>query len=200
VERRTFASVFFFVLALSAIRPVSFFVWFFHALLPIGLFVILACFWRRLAVRNVTRGLVLLQLVLMLIGAHYSFKDSPFLRVTWPGLPERSVLDWVAHFFVAFPIAFVALDVVAGAGVRLNRWSRCMYVLGCCLTPALVWELVEMLASMVTADSFDMTGGCKWDTHIDLGLTLLGGLLCCALPGEAPAGARPTGPKMTSRP
>jgi putative membrane protein len=144
---------------ISGISPTSHTTWFFVMLPTLLLVSLLSITYKTFRFSASTYTLILIQSLIVLLGAHYQYNRIPFARITLMDGTSRSIIDWVAHFFVSFPVTFIMIDLLkAYSGITL-KWLFRVILLASCLGLAVTWELVE------------------WDTYIDLSSTFVSSIL-----------------------
>ncbi len=137
--------------------------------------------YRRFKFSNAAYGLFTLFLTLHMIGAHYTYAQTPigFWMEGWFGF-SRNHYDRVVHLafglLLAVPMREVMVRIV---GVPL-RWSRFMAVV-MLLAMATFYELLEMwtaiLVSPELGDAYLGTQGDVWDAQHDIFLAFFGATL-----------------------
>ena len=178
--------LFWMLCVLSGIAPYSRVVWFFHALVPITIMLLLYAFRKKYIPSIPTSLLLFTQCALLLAGAFFSFHRIPFLRVTLSTGVDRSLVDWLTHFVDGLVYACIFSDLAHQRYGKLSVWlsgakgRTHRLIIGFCFGSALIWEMTEWIALIISGNLFVMTGGIAMDTVVDVGLTLLGGM--AALP------------------
>lgn len=167
----------------SGIEPFRYTVWLFQMLVPLSLALLLFACRKRYIPSVPTSLLLFIQGSWLLMGAHFSFHRIPWLRVALPSGMERSLSDWLVHFIDGLVYAAVIYDLSA---IRTNRVSRWLAqdrrrtpaaAFAVCFILAVGWEIIEWIAYIASRNLFNKNGGVALDTWIDIGLTLLGGML-----------------------
>ena len=185
--------LFWMLCVLSGIAPHSRVVWFFHALVPITITLLLFAFRKKYIPSIPTALLLFTQCVLLLAGAFFSFHRIPFLRVTLSTGEARSLVDWLTHFVDGLVYAGIFSDLANQRDGKFSAWlsgakgRTHALIIGFCFASALLWEITEWIALLISGNLFVMTGGIAMDTVVDVGLTLLGGM--AALPFVRQRGA-----------
>ena len=129
--------------------------------------------------------LIFLHALILIIGGHYTYARVPvglWLQEVFE--LSRNHYDRLGHLAQGFVPAIIAREVLLRATpLRPGRWLRFLIVC-VCLAISVVYELVEWLAAVISAEaaaSFLGTQGDNWDTQWDMFLALCGALLALAL-------------------
>ena len=129
--------------------------------------------------------LIFLHALILIIGGHYTYVRVPvglWLQEVFE--LSRNHYDRLGHLAQGFVPAIIAREVLLRATpLRPGRWLRFLIVC-VCLAISVVYELVEWLAAVISAEaaaSFLGTQGDNWDTQWDMFLALCGALLALAL-------------------
>lgn len=140
---------------------------------------------RRFVFSNSAYVLLTVFLSLHLIGAHYTYAQTPlgFWLQDWFGL-GRNHYDRVVHFAFGLLLAPPFHEVLARAGRIRPGWSQLLTV---CVVLSLsaLYELVEAVVAMIVSPELGAAWlgaqGDEWDAQRDTGLALLGALLAMGL-------------------
>ena len=171
-------------IALSAIRPYSWGVWFTEIFWAIGLLVVILLAWRRFRFSTSACGFFFVWILLQAIGAHWSFERVPMDWLTGPLHLARNPYDRIAHFVVgtfAFPFAEL---------FARRHWVRtpllaAFFAVACTVAMAGLWEIVEWLYAAVEGGdlgaAFLGSQGDVWDAQKDILCDTLGALFAALL-------------------
>ena len=102
------AAIYLIVLALSAINPYGYDIWFIEIIPIVIIFLALVFSYNSFKFSNTSYTFMIILLILHTIGAHYTFANVPFSFITELFGFERNHFDRMAHFsvgFYAYPMA-----------------------------------------------------------------------------------------------
>jgi len=164
----------------SAIRPHDYFTWFlevFPVLIGVPL---LMMTYTKFPFTNLVYGLILLHVIILLIGGHYTYAQMPlfsWLR-DYYGL-DRNYYDRLGHVAQGFVPAIITREILLRTSpLRPGKWL--FFIVVCiCLAISAFYEFIEWwvaLASGSDAVAFLATQGDVWDTQWDMFLALLGAI------------------------
>jgi putative membrane protein len=125
--------------------------------------------------------LIFLHALILIIGGHYTYARVPVgLWAQEVFELSRNHYDRLGHLAQGFIPAIIAREILLRATpLQPGPWLRFLVVC-VCLAVSAVYELVEWLAALISADaaaSFLGTQGDNWDTQWDMFLALCGALL-----------------------
>lgn len=133
---------------------------------------------------DLTYTIILIELIILLVGAHYSYARVPlfnWIRDTL-GL-ERNDYDKLGHFFQGFTPAFISREIIVRLKVtKNNRWTV-FFIICISLSISAFYEMIEWWGALVfkgSADDFLGMQGYEWDTQSDM-LCALIGAICMVL-------------------
>lgn len=166
-------------IALSAVRPYSWGVWFTEIFWAVGLLAVILLLWRRFRFSTAACAFFFVWILLQAIGAHWSFERVPMDWLATPLRLTRNPYDRIAHFAVgtfAFPFAeFFARR----HWVRTPRLAA-FFAVACTVAMAGLWEIVEWLYAAVEGGelgaAFLGSQGDIWDAQKDILCDTLGAL------------------------
>ncbi len=185
----TLAALLLLVWLALAIRPKYRDVWLLENAPFVAFMVALAFLHRRLRLSRVSYGLIFLFCCLHLVGAHYSYAETPYedwARALFGRSPgelfgwERNHYDRLVHFsyglLLAYPVRELFLRV---ADVR-GFWGYFL-PLDVTMSTSMLYELLEWASAIVfpagPSRSYLGDQGDEWDAHKDMALAALGALL-----------------------
>ncbi len=167
--------------SLMAIQPFNRFDWFLENLLVFIYGVLLAATYGQFRFSNLSYGLFALFLTLHLVGAHYTYAETPFgFWLQEAGGFERNHYDRLVHFAYGLLSAYPFWEVLVRAAKTRFAWARFM-------APALIlafsafYEVIEAVVAMVVSpeagDAYLGTQGDIWDAQHDMLLAFLGAVI-----------------------
>jgi putative membrane protein len=159
--------------------------WILASILPGILVTVLVATHRAFPLSHGSYALIALFLTLHLIGAHYTYAQTPFgLWLEHAFAMSRNPFDRVVHFCFGLLLTYPLLEVfvrLAGAGGALASYLSVMTPLGL----SGLWEVLESwvarLVSPQLGDAYLGSQGDVWDAQKDMGAAVLGSLLCLLL-------------------
>ncbi|WP_165020778.1 DUF2238 domain-containing protein [Dysgonomonas sp. ZJ279] len=144
-----------------------------------GLIVLIATF-KRFRFTDMTYAFILLHMIILLIGAHYSYAKVPafdWLKEMFDS--SRNNYDKVGHFAQGFIPAMIARELLIRLNViRKKSWLPFLVVC-ICLSISAFYELIEWWVAVLSndgADDFLGTQGYEWDTQSDMLCALIGAI------------------------
>jgi putative membrane protein len=173
------------VWAVTAIKPLYPIDWVLENLLTYIYGALLIITHRRFKFSNTSYGLFTVFLTLHMIGAHYTYAETPlgFWMQEWFGF-SRNHYDRLVHFSYGLLLVVPMREaVVRIIGVPL-RWSRFMAVI-MILSFSAFYELLEMWTAMIVSpelgDAYLGTQGDVWDAQRDTFLAFAGAIVTMIL-------------------
>ncbi len=126
-------------------------------------------------------GMVILFLSLHLVGAHYTYAETPFgfWLQDWLGF-GRNHYDRIVHFSFGLLIAYPMREILLrSAGLNI-AWSY-FITLNCIMAFSAVYEVIEAITAVVVSPELGAaylgTQGDEWDAQKDAGLAFLGSIV-----------------------
>ncbi|RMF17891.1 MAG: DUF2238 domain-containing protein [Gammaproteobacteria bacterium] len=175
--------IFWSVLIWSGWQPKDMLTWFlevFPALIGYG---VLLATHRRFALTPLITWLILLHMVILMVGGHYTYAEVPLGDWVRDVLGQsRNNYDKLGHFAQGFVPALIARELFVRLRVVNGRGWTGFLVVCVCLAISAFYELIEWwvaLASGEAAEAFLGMQGYVWDTQSDMFLALIGAI--CAL-------------------
>ena len=169
------------VWGVTAIKPLYPTDWVLENLLTYIYGVLLIVTHRRFKFSNTSYGLFTVFLTLHMIGAHYTYAETPigYWMQEWFGF-TRNHYDRVVHFSYGLLLVVPMREaVVRIVGVPL-RWSRFMAVI-MILSFSAFYELLEMWTAIIVSpelgDAYLGTQGDVWDAQRDTFLAFAGAIV-----------------------
>lgn len=170
-----------FFLALTAIEPFNARDWWLENLLVFIYGVLLIVTYRRFAFSNLSYGLFTLFLTLHMIGAHYTYAETPigYWIKDWLEL-ERNHYDRIVHFSYGLLCGFPFYELLRRLARTGRYWSAFLSI-NMVLAFSAFFEIAESItAEMVSPELGDAYLGIQgdiWDAQKDMGLAILGAII-----------------------
>ncbi|KZL88821.1 DUF2238 domain-containing protein [Clostridium magnum] len=143
-------------LVLSFIKPKSYRIWFLEAF-PVVLGVLILVYtYKKFRFTNLVYVLILIQIIIILIGAHYTYNDVPIFNLIKEvfGL-SRNHYDRLAHVTQGIIPAFIIRELLIRK-LKLNRGVIVsVLVVSICLSMSAFYELVEWGGALVARNLSD---------------------------------------------
>jgi putative membrane protein len=165
------------------------FLWLLEAA-PVLLGVLALCItYRFYKFTTFTYGIIAFSFILVLIGAHYTYSNVPFLNLVKDEFNlSRNHFDRVGHFFQGAIPAIIMREFLARENIlHKSKWFYVMIVFACLGISAL-YEIAEMTAAFMvhgaTIDWFLGLQGDEWDTQKDMLMALIGAISALLLLGK----------------
>lgn len=164
----------------GAISPLYRDLWFYENLLVLAMLIVLLATYRRFRFSTLSYALITSFFVLHLIGAHFGYNEvPPFDRYEQWGW-SRNPYDRIVHFsfglLVVWPFRESLLRL-AGTGPGWSSVLSLALVMAC----SVLYELFEWAFVLVAhpgmGPMFLGAQGDPWDSHADMALAALGGVL-----------------------
>lgn len=169
------------VFILSLIKPKSYFIWFLEAFPVVIGVLILVYTYKRFQFTDLIYILILIQISIILIGAHYTYADVPLFN--WIkqvyGL-SRNHYDRLTHLTQGIITAFIVRELLIRK-LKLKKGVILSILVVCiCLAISASYELMEWGAALIAGNlSDDFLGfqGDKWDTQWDMFCGTIGAII-----------------------
>jgi len=165
----------------SLVDCFDFFTWVLEAVPVIIGVGILISVYRKFRFTSLVYILVWIHMIILLIGAHYTYARMPLFNWIRDALElSRNHYDRLGHFAQGFVPAIIAREVLLRKSILQNhRWL--FFIVVCiCLAISAAFELFEWLVAVLAQDnavSFLATQGDIWDTQKDMALCLAGAVI-----------------------
>jgi putative membrane protein len=168
-----------------AVEPYDRFDWFLENLLVVIYGVLLVATYRRFRFSNLSYGLFTLFLTLHLVGAHYTYSETPFgFWLQEVGGFQRNHYDRLVHFAYGLLSAYPFWELLVRAARTRPVWAKFV-------APALIlafsafFELLEAAVAMIVSpeagDAYLGTQGDVWDAQHDMFLGFLGAIIAMVM-------------------
>lgn len=166
-------------IAVSAIAPFDWITWWLEAAPVLVALPILLVTYRRHPLTPLLYRLIFLHMLVLLLGAHYSYARVP------PGFWVQDLFDFsrnhydrFGHFMQGFMPAILSREILLRTGA-MRRGGWLFFVAVCiCLAFSAFYEMIEWWAALMgdVAIEFLGTQGDVWDTQWDMFLALIGAI------------------------
>lgn len=175
-----FLIIFLIVAIWSGIRPYETGLWFLEAGMCIVGVAILAATFKRFKFTDMTYIFILIHLIILFVGAHYSYAKVPLFDWIRDAFDQsRNNYDKVGHFAQGFIPAMIARELLIRLDViRKKSWIPFLVVC-ICLAISAFYELIEWWVAVLSKDgAADFLGmqGYEWDTQSDMFCAMIGAI------------------------
>ena len=163
----------------SGYKPYEVGLWWLEAGMCVAGVAVLIATYKRFRFTDLTYWFILIHLIILLIGAHYSYAEVPLFNWLQDVMgSDRNNYDKVGHFAQGFVPAMIAREIIIRLDVmKRKRWIP-FFVICICLSISAFYELIEwwvaILSSSETAADFLGMQGYEWDTQSDMLCALIG--------------------------
>ncbi|MBK5720304.1 DUF2238 domain-containing protein [Dysgonomonas sp. Marseille-P4677] len=175
-----FLLIFFIVAIWSGINPYETGLWFLEAGMCIVGVGILAFTFKRFKFTDMTYIFILIHLIILFVGAHYSYAKVPLFDWIKDVFDQsRNNYDKVGHFAQGFIPAMIARELLIRLEVLKKRSWLPFLVISICLAISAFYELIEWWVGALSsdgADDFLGTQGYVWDTQSDMFCAMIGAI------------------------
>ena len=175
-----FLIIFFIVGIWSGINPYETGLWFLEAGMCLIGVAVLAFTFRKFKFTDMTYIFILIHLIILFVGAHYSYAKVPlfdWIRDIFD--QSRNNYDKVGHFAQGFVPAMIARELLIRLDVLKKRSWLPFLVVSICLAISAFYELIEWWVGALSsdgADDFLGTQGYVWDTQSDMFCAMIGAI------------------------
>ena len=165
----------------SLIKPESYLIWCLEAFPMIIGVIILIWLFKRFQFIDFVYVLILIQFIMMLIGAHYTYGKEPFfnwIKETW-GL-SRNYYDRLGHLVQGIVPAFMVREILIREYKFRRGFMLTIVVILVCLGISASYELIEWGIAAVggkATEPFLGLQGDDWDTQWDMFCALVGSMI-----------------------
>jgi putative membrane protein len=172
-------------LAVSAIGPADYLIWFMEVLPVMVALVLMAATQRGFPLTPLLYRLAFLHGLALILGGHYTYAHVP-LGFWFQDIFDlaRNPYDRIGHFFQGFVPAILAREILIRQGF-MARGRMLFFVVVCiCLAFSAFYELIEWWAAVLLgqgAMEFLGTQGDVWDSQWDMFMALIGAILAQVL-------------------
>ena len=175
-----FLIIFFIVGIWSGINPYETGLWFLEAGMCLIGVAVLAFTFRKFKFTDMTYIFILIHLIILFVGAHYSYAKVPLFDWIKDIFDQsRNNYDKVGHFAQGFVHAMIARELLIRLDVLKKRSWLPFLVVSICLAISAFYELIEWWVGALSsdgADDFLGTQGYVWDTQSDMFCAMIGAI------------------------
>lgn len=170
---------------ITAIDPLYPRDWLLENLLVFFYAALLVFSYRNFSFSNLSYALFTLFLSLHLIGAHYTYAETPvgFWLQEWLGF-ERNHYDRLVHFSFGLLIAYPFREILLRRSGIKRSWSYLLAVCGI-LSFSAFYEILEGITAMIVSPELGVaylgTQGDEWDAQKDAFLAFAGALAAMSI-------------------
>lgn len=165
----------------TAIKPLYPRDWLLENLLVFLFAGLLAVTYRNFRFSNFSYGLFAIFISLHLVGAHYTYAETPF--GFWMqdlfGF-ERNHYDRLVHFGFGLLLAYPMREILLRKSGVTPAWSY-FITINCVVAFSAAYEVIEVIAAMIVSpelgNAYLGTQGDEWDAQKDAFLAILGALV-----------------------
>jgi putative membrane protein len=166
-------------IGLSAISPYDWITWWLEAVPVLIAIPVLLATYRRHPLTPLLYRLIFLHMLVLLLGAHYSYARVP-LGFWLQDLLDfsRNHYDRIGHFMQGFMPAILAREILLRTGtVRRGGWLFYI-VVSICLAFSAFYEMIEWWTALLGDVAVEFLGsqGDIWDAQWDMFLALIGAI------------------------
>lgn len=166
---------------ITAINPLFPSDWLLENLLVFIYAILLTATYRRFAFSNLSYGLFTLFLSLHLVGAHYTYAETPFgfwLQDLFD--LERNHYDRIVHFSFGLLMAYPMQEILLRKSGLNRAWSY-FIAINCIMAFSAFYEVLEIIAAAIVSpelgDAYLGTQGDEWDAQKDALLAFIGAVI-----------------------
>jgi putative membrane protein len=166
---------------ITAINPLFPEDWLLENLLVFVYIALLIVTYRRFRFSNLSYALFTLFLSLHLLGAHYTYAETPFgfWLQAWFDF-ERNHYDRIVHFSFGLLIAYPMYEILMRQSGVNRQWSYFL-VVNCIVGFSAIYEVLEAIAAMIVnpelGSAYLGTQGDEWDAQKDTFLAFVGSVI-----------------------
>ncbi len=175
-----FLIIFFIIGIWSGVNPYETGLWFLEAGMCIVGVAILAFTFKRFRFTDMTYVFILIHLIILFVGAHYSYAKVPLFDWIKEVFDQsRNNYDKVGHFAQGFIPAMITRELLIRLDVLKKRSWLPFIVVCICLAISAFYELIEWWVGALSddgADDFLGTQGYVWDTQSDMFCAMFGAI------------------------
>ena len=166
---------------ITAINPLYPSDWLLENLLVFIYAALLVTTYRRFTFSNLSYGLFSLFLSLHLLGAHYTYAETPFgfwLQDLFD--LERNHYDRIVHFSFGLLMAYPMQEILLRKSGLNRAWSY-FIAINCIMAFSAFYEVLEIIAAAIVSpelgDAYLGTQGDEWDAQKDSFLAFIGSVI-----------------------
>lgn len=174
-------AVFGLVAVWSAIGSKDTVIWWLEAGPAIVGFMVMALTYHSFRLTPLLYGLILLHMIVLFVGAHYTYAEVPLFD--WLGQifgEERNNFDKLGHLMQGLVPTLIAREILLRKQVMDSQAWLNFFSATFALAFSAFYELVEWWVALISeeaAEAFLGMQGYEWDTQSDMGYALLGAVM-----------------------
>lgn len=174
-------AVFGLVATWSAIGSKDTVIWWLEAGPAIVGFMVMALTYHSFRLTPLLYGLILLHMIVLFVGAHYTYAEVPLFD--WLGQifgEERNNFDKLGHLMQGLVPTLIAREILLRKQVMDSQAWLNFFSATFALAFSAFYELVEWWVALISeeaAEAFLGMQGYEWDTQSDMGYALLGAVM-----------------------
>lgn len=175
-----FLVIFFVVAIWSGIGAYETELWFLEAGICVAGVAVLALTFKRFKFTDMTYFFILIHLIILFVGAHYSYARVPlfdWIREVFD--QSRNNYDKVGHFAQGFIPAMIARELIIRLDVVKKKGWIPFFVACICLAISVFYEFIEWWVAVLSGDGaeeFLGMQGYQWDTQSDMFCAMIGAI------------------------
>ncbi len=170
---------------LSAIKPESYFIWFFESLPALIGITILIFTYNKFVFTDFVYILILILIMIILIGAHYKYSNMPLFNLIKEVYSlKRNHYDRFGHLMQGLIPAFIIRELLIRK-IKLKKGLILSIIVVCiCLSISAFYEILEGMSSLIfgkSPEDFLEFQGDKLDAQWDMFCALVGSILAVSI-------------------
>lgn len=170
---------------ITAIEPLYPRDWLLENLLVFAFAALLVATYRKFRFSNLSYGLFAIFISLHLVGAHYTYAETPFgfwMQDLFEF--ERNHYDRLVHFGFGLLLAYPMREILLRKSGVTPGWSY-FITINCVVAFSAAYEVIEVIAAMIVSpelgNAYLGTQGDEWDAQKDAFLAIVGALVAMLL-------------------
>lgn len=175
-----FLAIFFAVGIWSGIGAYDTGLWFLEAGICVAGVAVLALTFRRFRFTDMTYFFILIHMIILFVGAHYSYARVPLFDWISEAFDQsRNNYDKVGHFAQGFIPAMIARELIIRLDVVRKKGWISFFVVCICMAISAFYEFIEWWVAVLSGDGAeDFLGmqGYEWDTQSDMFYATIGAI------------------------
>lgn len=175
-----FLVIFFAVAIWSGIGAYEIGLWFLEAGICVAGVAVLALTFKRFKFTDMTYFFILIHLIILFVGAHYSYARVPLFDWIKEVFDQsRNNYDKIGHFAQGFIPAMIARELIIRLDVVKKKGWIPFFVVCICMAISAFYEFIEWWVAVLSGDGAeDFLGmqGYEWDTQSDMFFATIGAI------------------------
>jgi len=164
--------------AILAIKPVRRKDWLLENLLVVVIIPILRFLYKKKVLSDLSFIFLFVFGIFHIIGSHFTYSKVPIGNFLGDG---RNHYDRIVHFIFGALLTLPAFEIIKSNFRKSDQWTHATSI-GAIFFFGVLYEFMEWFTAMIidpdAADDFVGAQGDKYDAYKDLGMKLIGSLLC----------------------